>query len=301
MQGKHLGLVLLVIAVWGFNFVMIQFGLRGVSPFLLGALRFVLAAFPAVFFVPRPKVRMRDFFMYALPMSFGQFAFLFTAMKYGMPAGLASVVTQIQAVFTVTLAALFFAEPIRKLTMLGFAIAAYGLYTIASVQGTHGTMLGFLLSIAAAFSWALGNIATKKLVKDYGPKQLDMFGLVVWTSLIPPLPFLALSYFMEGPEEITQSFHHITSMTIVSIIYISGLSTLFGYGVWTKLLSRYHAGLVAPFTLLVPIFGLTSTHLFLGEKLVALQWLGILLVMIGLTFHALGPRIVARLQVQRSL
>lgn len=297
MRAKDFGLMLLVVVVWGFNFVMIRLGLKGISPFLLGAVRFFCAAFPAVFFVKRPKVPLKDYLLYAMPMSIGQFAFLFASIKYGMPAGLASVVTQVQAVFTVGLAAIFFREPIRRMTVYGFTIAAFGLYVIATAHSATMTMLGFALSIAAAASWATGNMMTKRITSAH---RFDMFAFVVWSSLIPPLPFLGISVLIEGPEEIMRSVHHVTGMTIVSVLYIAWLSTLFGYGAWNSLMSKYHAGLVAPFSLLAPIVGLTSTYLLLGEEVSALQWMGVVLVMTGLTLHAAGPRAISLLQLRRA-
>jgi O-acetylserine/cysteine efflux transporter len=110
MSLKDWGFALLIVFAWGFNFVVIHWGLDGLSPLLLGALRFSLVAFPAILFVPRPKIAWRWLLAYGLTISFGQFAFLFTAMKVGMPAGIASLVLQSQVLFTLLFAAVLLRE-----------------------------------------------------------------------------------------------------------------------------------------------------------------------------------------------
>ena len=162
---------------------------------LLGALRFSLAACPAIFFVKRPNVPLRWLLAYGLTISLGQFAFLFYAMYVGMPAGLASLVLQAQAFFTLIFAAMFLHERIRAANLAGLVIAACGLALIG-MQGGHAmTFAGFMFTLAAAAMWALGNVVTKRM------GRVDLVSLVVWASLIPPLPFFALSLIFEGPRE----------------------------------------------------------------------------------------------------
>jgi O-acetylserine/cysteine efflux transporter len=293
MSPKDLLLALVVVVAWGVNFVVIKVGLHGVPPMLLGALRFALAAVPAVFFVKRPQMPWRWLFAYGATISFGQFAFLFSAMYVGMPAGLASLVLQAQAFFTLIFAALFLHERFRVPNVVGLLIAAGGL-AIIGMQGGHAmTLAGFILTLCAACSWALGNIVTKKVGK------VDLVGLVVWGSLIPPLPFFALSYAFEGPQRIVAALSGISAMSIFAIVYLAFIATLIGYGLWSRLLSRYPASQVAPFSLLVPIVGLASASLFLDEQLSAAQIVGALLVMAGLAVNVFGGWVVQRLSPAR--
>jgi O-acetylserine/cysteine efflux transporter len=294
MSPKDLLLAPVVIVAWGVNFVVIKIGLDGVPPMLLGALRFTLAAFPAVFFVSRPQLSLRWLLAYGLTISFGQFAFLFSAMYVGMPAGLASLVLQAQAFFTLGLASVFLHERFRAQNIVGLVVAAAGLALIGMQGGHTMTATGFLLTLCAAASWALGNIVTKRVGK------VDLVGLVVWASLIPPLPFFALSYVFEGPRRIAAAFSGISVSSVFAVVYLAFVATLFGYSLWSRLLSRYPASQVAPFSLLVPIIGLVSASLFLGEQLGAAQIAGAAVVMMGLVINVSGGRIVQRLQVVLS-
>lgn len=297
MSPKDLLLALVVVLAWGVNFVVIKVGLHGVPPLLLGALRFTLAAFPAVLFVKRPKMPIGWLIAYGATISFGQFAFLFTAMYVGMPAGLASVVLQAQAFFTLVFAAMFLHERFHAQNIVGLLIAAGGLALIGLQSGGGAlgmTAAGFVLTLCAACSWALGNIVTKKVGK------VDLVGLVVWASLVPPLPFFALSYFMEGPQRIGGALSGIGMTSVGAIVYLAFVATLLGYSLWSRLLSKYPASQVAPFSLLVPIVGLASASVMLGEQLTSAEIYGALLVMAGLAVNVFGGWLKARLAAARS-
>jgi O-acetylserine/cysteine efflux transporter len=293
MSPKDLLLALVVIVVWGMNFVVIKVGLDDMPPMLLGALRFLLAAFPAILFIKRPQIPLRWLLAYGLTISFGQFAFLFSAMSLGMPAGLASLVLQSQAFFTLLFAVLLLGERLHRANLLGLLVAAAGLLLIGLQGDRIMTLAGFALTIGAAAMWALGNIITRKLGK------VNLVGLVVWGSLIPPLPFLALSWLLEGPEAMESALRGLGLNSILVLIYLAFGATILGYGLWSRLLSRYPASQVAPFSLLVPVVGLTSAALLLDEHLSGLQLLGALLVMLGLLLNVGGGWLYARLRPAR--
>jgi len=307
MRPKDLALALLVILVWGVNFAVIKVGVVGVPPLLLGALRFALAAFPALLFLKPPKVPLRWYVAYGLTISVGQFAFLFTAIHVGMPSGLASLVLQSQSFFTLLLAAWWLKERWQANQMAGLLLAACGLVLIGSAAGPSGSgvsmpLLGFLLTVAAAVMWACGNIVTRT-VSRYGP--MNQLAFVVWASLVPPLPFLALSLVMEGPGAIATALQNIGWSTFAAIAYLAWAATLLGYGLWTHLMSRYATNGVAPFTLLVPVVGLTTGWLVFGEALRAVHFAGGALLMVGLLFNVFGgpwmTRWMARVQHFRKV
>lgn len=291
MRPRDVGLALLVIAVWGVNFAVIKTGVADVPPLLLGALRFLLAAFPALLFLRPPKVPLRLYLAYGLTISVGQFAFLFTAIHVGMPTGLASLVLQSQAFFTMVLAALWLKEHWRVNQVAGLGLAAIGLALIGSAHGVSMSLGGFFLTIAAAVMWACGNIVTRA-VGRYAP--MNQLAFVVWASLVPPLPFLALSYVMEGPQAIAQALSNFSLHSFAAVAYLAWAATLLGYGLWTLLMSRYPANRVAPFSLLVPVVGLTTGWLVFDEALQPVHWAGGALLMAGLLVNLFGARLLAR-------
>ncbi len=289
MAPKDLLLALVVIVAWGLNFVVIRVGLDGLPPMLLGALRFVLAALP-VLFVRRPNLPWRWLIAYGATISLGQFVFLFQAMANGMPAGLASLVLQSQAFFTLAFAALFLGERMRGASLLGLLIAGGGLLLIGLQTGHSTTLLGIVLTLIAASMWAMGNVLTRKFGK------VNLMGLVIWGSLIPPIPFFLLSLWLEGPQRIEHALLNIGMSSVLALLYLALVATLLGYGLWSRLLSRYPAGQVAPFSLLVPVIGLSSSAVLLGERLSTLQWAGAALVMLGLLVNVFGGKLWQRLQ-----
>ena len=293
MTPRDLLLAMLVVVVWGVNFVVIKAGVSELPPLLLGALRFVTAAFPAVLLFRRPNVPLRLLLAYGLTISVGQFAFLFTAIHVGMPSGLASLVLQSQAFFTMLFAAFWLKETWRRSQLGGLVLAACGLALIGSAHGVSMPLGGFLLTLLAASMWAAGNIVTREIGR-HGP--VDMQALVVWASLVPPLPFLLLSLLIEGPTAIGDALAAFSLQSAAAIAYLAWVATLLGYGIWSRLLSRYPANQVAPFSLLVPVVGLTTGWIVYGEELQPVHFAGGALLMAGLAVNLFGARIMARLR-----
>lgn len=285
MPLKDVLAALVVIVVWGANFVVIKFGVDEVPPMLLGALRFFFVAFPAVFFVPRPRIPWRYVAGYGATICLGQFVFLFLAIYLGMPAGLASLVLQAQAFFTVAIAALVLHEAVRAHHVLGIGLAIVGLVMLdMGAESTTVPWVGFVLTLLAALSWACGNI----VLKCAG--QVRMLSMVVWGALLPPIPFLLLSAVFEGPERIVDSLVHISWQAVAVVVYLSGIATLIGYVLWGRLLARHPVARVAPLSLLIPVVGLLCADWALDEKLGMWQWLGGAVVLIGLAVNLFGAR-----------
>ncbi|MGE6213415.1 EamA family transporter [Comamonas aquatica] len=286
---------LVVIVVWGLNFVVMKWGLATLSPLLLCALRFVAASLPFVWFVRRPQALPWWLLAaYGLVQGVGQFGLLFTGMKLGMPAGMASVVLQVQAFITMLLAAAFMGEKPQRWQWWGLVCAIAGLALIGAAHGdspAEMTLAGFLITVGAAAMWASSNLLTRKAAQ-YG--AYTPVGFIVWTSLFPILPLLALSVGVDGVEAVAQQLQGIGWRELGVIAYLALLSTLLGYGLWTQLLQRYAASTVAPLSLLVPVIGLLSALLLLGERPTMWQWVGTLGVLVGMVVNQFGGRWLRR-------
>ncbi|MFZ1412515.1 MAG: EamA family transporter [Micropruina sp.] len=274
MTPRHTLLALLVVLIWGLNFVVIHIGLAGVPPILFAALRFVVLL-PALLFVPRPDVGWRGLASVGLLMSAGQFGLLYLAMSVGLPAGLASLVLQAQVLLTVLFAALVLGERPRPVQLGGVLIGVIGLVVVAVGRQAATPLISLLIVLGAAMSWAAGNVAARRLRSTSG------LGLVVWGSLFVPLPLLALSLVFEGPARIGDALMHFTVSAAWSTAYTAVLSTLVCYGIWNTLLARYRAADVVPFTLLVPVVGMASAAFFLGERPNLVELIGGLILLVG--------------------
>ncbi|MBC3808779.1 EamA family transporter [Undibacterium seohonense] len=290
LKPVHMITALIVIVLWGMNFVVIKIGLKGIPPLLLAALRFTFVAFPAIFFLNRPKVALKWLIIYAATISFAQFAFLFSAVAVGMPAGLASLVLQAQAFFTVGLAALIFGDKLKTSNVLGIFIASLGLILLGSASinasSAQVSTAGFVLTLCAALSWACGNIVSKKM------GSVNMLSLVAWSALLPIIPFFVLSCLMDGVNVVWHSLTHISLTAMLVILYLSGAASLIGYTLWGKLLAALPTHVVAPMSLLVPVVGLSSAWILLDESLNHTQIIGALIVMAGLLFNVFGQKLI---------
>jgi O-acetylserine/cysteine efflux transporter len=298
LSPRDLVLALAVVAVWGYTFVPIKVALTEVPPFALAALRFLLAAVPLVFFVSRPAMPWRYVIGYGLAIGVFQFGLLFLGMKLGMPAGLSSLVIQVQVFFTILLAVALEGDRLRWHNTLGAVIAFAGILLLARrklLAGPGGTFAGFVLVIAAAFAWAVGNIIAKRGAGTHAP---DMFALVVWSSLVPPLPLAALSFAFEGGAAVAVAVVAMSATAWACVLIMAYGATLFGFASWNALLHRYPTALISPFALLIPVSGLASGALFLDESLAVAQAAGTALVLAGLAVSVYGPR--ARTWIDRG-
>ncbi|MER5982924.1 EamA family transporter [Streptomyces sp. NPDC001787] len=288
MRPLHIALASLVAAVWGVNFVVIEIGLDHFPPLLFSALRFLVAALPAVFLVGRPKVAWKWIVGVGLVLGVGKFGLLFIGMDRGMPAGLSSLVLQVQAVFTALFAALALGERPGRTKVWGMGVALAGIGVAAVDEGAGGPVLAFVLVIAAAACWGVSNVLTRKASPP------DSLNFMVWVSTVPVLPLLGLSLLFEGWDRDAEALAALDWGGAGIILYVAWITTVFGFGAWSFLLSRHPASSVAPFTLLVPVFGMTSAALLLGESAGPLRWCAAVLLVGGVALTSSsrprGPR-----------
>lgn len=278
-RDRLLGLTVAVL--WGLNFLAIRIGLDHFPPFFFAALRFLFIAVPAVIFVPRPQVPMRWLLLYGFGFGFGQFLFLFWAMHAGMPTGLASLVLQSSAPFTVLLGAFLLREKLGTWQISGIAVAVAGMALIGWDRSHHAALVPVILTLLAGLSWAIGNLGSR-LAAPYDPSPMR---LMLWMCVIPPLPMLAFSAVVEGPTTGWQALGSAFSAdgwpALIGLAYIVLLGTIVGSGIWTMLISRYPASTVAPLSLLVPVVGIGASWLFLHEQPSPLSLVGAAVVIVG--------------------
>lgn len=281
---SHLALALAVVAVWGSNFVVIRLGLDVLPPLLFAALRFTFAALPAVFFLGRPAVPWRHLAAYGLLIGAGQFGLLFIAMDGSISPGLASLVVQIQVFFTIFLSMGLSGERVRPRQWAALGLATAGIAVIALHVDHATTPVGLALVIAAAASWAGGNM----VARAGGP--VNMVAYVAWASLFSAPPLFAAALVFEGPEELARGLAAAGAGTWAAVLWQSVGNSLFGYAAWAWLLARHPAAEVTPTALMVPVFGLGTAALVLGEPLPAWKLAAATLVIAGLAVGLSRPR-----------
>ncbi|MEV8637666.1 EamA family transporter [Streptosporangium sp. NPDC051023] len=278
MRTRHLLMAVGLAAVWGFNFVVMQAGLRHFPPLLYVTLRFTLAAFPALLFVGGPRAPWRWVVAAGATLGVTQYGLLLVGMRAGMPAGLSSLVVQIQAVFTVIFAVVLLKERITSRRITGMGVAFAGLVLIALNLGNGSPVGAFVLVVASALAWGMGNIAVRKAAPP------DSLRFTVWMSAVAALPMFGLSLLLEGVPHLTFSVEG-----TLSVLYVALISTLGGFGVWGFLLRRYDASVVAPYSLLVPVFGMSSAALFTGEPISTVKLLAGALIVCGVLYAGTRP------------
>ena len=284
----HFLLALVVVFVWGTNFVVIKWGLGDFPPFLFAFLRFLFSALPWLLFIKRPPVAWRTLIMVGVLMGAGQFGLLYWAMQKDISPGLASLVIQSQVFFTIGMAVMFTGERIRPLQYGALALAVCG-YAVVGWQGatdpsTTVTLLGLSVVLAAALSWACANM----LVRTAG--RVNMLAFVIWSCVFSAPPVLVVSLLTEGPDLILQSLSAAGVSAWLAVLWQSLGNTLFGFGAWNWLLARHPTSVVLPLALLIPVFGLLASVMMLGEDMPGWKWLSTGLVMAGLALNMWAAR-----------
>lgn len=284
MPISHVLLAFLVVVIWGVNFIFVKLGLDEVSPLLLCALRFILASIPAVFFIKPPDVPFKLLALYGLFMFAMQFGFVFLGINAGMTPGMASLIMQMQVFFSMFFAVIFLGEQPSIGHIVGALVSFMGIALVAFHFDDNVSLLGFILILCAAGSWGIGNLVTKKI------KSTNLVAVVVWGSFFASIPMSILALVFEGPSSFASSYERLTWQGVGALIYIVYASTWVGYGIWSWLLTRYPVGVIVPFTLLVPVVGILSSVVMLGEPFQLWKLVSGLLVISGLCINLISTR-----------
>lgn len=278
MHKKHLALAVLVALVWGVNFPITKLGLLSMEPFLLTGIRFALAAIPLVFFVRRPNVSFRYVVAYGVIFGLGMWGIINYGIQIGVNPGVASLLIQLSAFFTMGWGALLFKERLRGVQVLGAAIALFGLVGIILSQSGGNATFGIFLVVLSALAWSVGNV----IIKLSGVKEI--FSFMVWASLFPPIPLFIVSFCLHGTEPFVGLPDAINYLSITSILFQVYLATHFSYWGWNSLLKMYPVSTVAPLSLLIPVFGIASSMVILNEHIGKVEAISIGAIIAGLAF-----------------
>ncbi|MBG6239130.1 O-acetylserine/cysteine efflux transporter [Mycetocola sp. CAN_C7] len=288
MTLKHSLLAVLVAVIWGVNFVIIDEGLDGVPPLVFVALRFVLVAIPAVFFVRPPTIGWRNILAIGTFLSLGQFCLLYVALHLGMPAGLASLLLQTQVILTVVISAGFLGERPTRRQLVGIVIGTFGLGIVVVGHSVTAPWVPLVVTLGAALSWAIGNVLSRRA------KAASGLSLVVWSALIVPIPTFALALMLDGPGTVFGALSSLSLVAILSTLYTAVAASLIGYGIWNTLMARYPTSAVVPFTLLVPVIGIAAAWLVQGEVPTLSELLGGAVMLTGLAMAVIRLRKTSR-------
>lgn len=294
MKARHLLLAILITAIWGLNFSVIKLGLTTVDPFILAGIRFTLCALPAIFFIPKPDVQWRYIIGYGLVFGIGLWGVVNLGIQSGLSAGIASLVLQFSAFFTILLGSWIFREKVSRFQHAGMGIALCGLLSIICIVDGTVTTAGLILVLLGAVAWSAANM----IIKKAGTTQV--FAFLVWSSAFSPVPLFALDYAVNGSTGYSALVSQLDYRAVFSILFQVYPNTLFGYWVWNSLLKQYPVSTVAPLSLLVPVFGLLGSVMIFDEMLSFNKIVVVLLIVSGLAVGLYGQRLLGAVR-KRSL
>jgi O-acetylserine/cysteine efflux transporter len=285
MNFKDFLLAILITAIWGLNFSVIKIGLTSLDPFTLAGVRFLLCAFPLVFFIKKPDIPMFYVAFYGILFGVGLWGMVNLGIYFGASAGIASLVLQTSVFFTIIMGVIFLQEKIEKIKIVGFILAVLGLVFILNLTDGSITYVGLILVVIGALSWSIANVVVKK------SGVTKIFSLMIWSSLFSPIPLLLLAYLTQGQEVFSNFLTNIDGKAIFSILFQVYPTTLFGYWIWNTLINKYEISKVAPLSLLVPIFGLLGSYIIFNEEMSMGKIIACVLIIGGLLVNTFGHKL----------
>ncbi|PAY09062.1 EamA family transporter [Bradyrhizobium sp. UFLA03-84] len=267
--------------LWGYQFVVIKVGVTEFPPFFFLALRFLATALLLIPFVKKPtREQLRP--IAAISFFLGGLNFGLFYVGLGLGSGsMTAVAYLLSTPFTVLLAWPLLAERPSLTTVSGVALAFAGVFVLRAEPGLSANGLPLLLVIGAAFAFAVSNVLTKR----YGP--FDPLMLMGWSSLFTVPQVMLMSLLLEyGQLASLVAADERGWLALAYTIFIGGIV---GFGLWFWLIARCSMGRVAPFSLLLPVFALMSSALFLGEPMTPKLIIGALLAISGVALTQFRP------------
>ena len=288
MSRKDILLALLITIIWGVNFSVIKLGLESIDPFLLASIRFFLTAFPLVFFVSKPDVKLFYIPLYGILFGVGAWGMLNMGIHFGVSAGVASLLIQLNAYFTIIFGLFLFSERLNRYQIIGMIISLIGLMVSVIYKEDGSSVLSLLFVLLAAFSLGLSNVVVKKSAPT------NMLSFLVWSSLFAPLPLLGMAYLSDSDFSLGVALNEINTTGIFSILFQVYVTTLFAYWVWISLLKKYPLSIVAPISLLVPVFGFIGSVVIFNETITLIKSISSVLILIGLMLFVFNKKLMKK-------
>lgn len=289
MSRKDTLLAVLITFIWGVNFSVIKLGLGTIDPFFLASIRFFLTAFPLIFFLPKPDVKLTIIILYGLLFGVGLWGMVNMGIYLGASAGVASLLLQLSAYFTIIFGYLFFAEKLNKIQLAGILVSLFGLVISIIYKDVSSPVFSLLLVIIAALSMGLCNVIAKKS----SPK--NMLSFLVWSSLFSPIPLLLMTYLTNDSFSLVIAITKIDMIGMFSILFQVYITTVFGYWVWIRLLKKYPISTVAPVSLMVPVFGFIGSVVLFNESMTIMKLVSSGLILLGLVLFIFSKKIVKKI------
>ena len=254
---RDIGLALSVPIIWGMGIVFAKAGLNEFPPLFLMSMRFIVSAVLLCWFFPPPPGQLRAIFIIALVSATIQYGLTFYGLA-GLDASTAVLFMQLEVPFSAACAAIFLNDKLGWKRAGGLVVAFFGVALIAGAPSLRNQLFPAFLVIAGVFTWAIGQVMIKKMVKVTG------FQLIAWVSVFAGPQMLVSSLVLESDH--LSLLKNATLIGWGSVIYMGIVMTALGYGIWYHLLKKYDMNQVVPFLLLLPVTSILGAVLFLGER-----------------------------------
>ncbi len=264
---------ILVTACWGGNYIAARYAMNEIPPLMLLCLRFIATSALLLPFFPRPVGKLRDIALMAFFLGVLHFPLMFIPINMGMSLSTSVIASQLGVPFSCLLSIIFFKEVIGRWRALGMLISFIGIIIICGSPSIIQQYVPFVIACFSALAWAMSNIYMKRF------SGVNMLGVLGWMSLLAAPQLALLSWIFESNQ--LHILTHTSLKAWVSLSYTVILSTIVAYGLWFHLMSRHPVSLIVPYSLLIPVFGLSFIQLAFNEPLTPQFMIGGVFTIIG--------------------
>ncbi len=254
----HIFYALLVVVLWGANFVASKFALAYFPPIFATALRFALLL-PLLAFVPRPTKPQAKFLALLSVTGVAHFTLPQASLAAGLDIATCAILNQLAAPFSCLMGVFLLGDRLGKWRIGGLILAFAGMLVVFGSPHLGNSWLGSFYAIGAAFFFGIYNVMMKR------HPEIRVMQILAYVFLFGLPQLLLLSYFIESPT--VSLLANAPLLPLAGIAYTVVFSTIIGHGLWNYLVHTHPVSIVAPFALLVPISGVAFGQIFYNEPL----------------------------------
>ena len=280
MPIRDLILAISIPTLWGFGFTVTKLGMQELSPMLINGLRWGLTGLVLVWWFPIPRKYFAQIILISFIGCTVQYSLTYSGLNL-INASSAVLLIQTEVPFGVLVAYFYLKEKPKLKNLLGILIAFLGLLILAGAPSLEGKYIGILLLLSGTFTWSLGQVIAKNV-----SEKINGICLTAWIGVLSGPQLIIGSQFIEG--DVYNKILSASFETWIIVLYLGLMMNCLGYSAWYYVLGKYEVNKIMPIMLLIPVTGLITTIVLLGERPEINTYIGGLIIIFGVSLILLG-------------
>lgn len=280
MSIRYFFLALLIPLLWGVGFVITKPGMEYFPPMLINGLRWSLTGLILVWWFPIPKQYLKKIIFVSFIGCTLQYSLTFSGLNM-IDASSAVLFVQFEVPFGVIIAFFWLKERPSMKNLAGLLIAFIGLIILSGAPNLQGKYIGVVLVLSGAFTWSFGQVLVKPITE-----KINGIVLTAWFGILAGPQLILASYFIEG--NLIDNLVSADYQGWFIVLYLALLMNVLGYSLWYHVLGIFPVNKILPIMLLLPVTGILTAVIFLGERPESKVYIGGIIILIGVSIILFG-------------